>query len=244
MDDYINNIFNKHFTIKNNYSKSHTLYNSKTVTKPHIKKKLHIDGYWTHINYNTFKYGLESLLKYNNKSFYTIVETGCSAKCGVKSTKLWDDFVNYYDGEVYSVDLDQQCVTEANKLTSNKTQVECNDSLNFLKKFNKPIDLLYLDSYNVDWSNPNPSAEHHLKEFNAIKYNLHKNSIIIIDDTPKDINWMDLDKNHKKFKPLIENKILFPMGKGTYVNDNLYKHNDLLLLHQYQIVWKINSLFN
>ena len=32
----------------------------------------------------------------NDKSFFTIVETGCSAKCGVKSTKLWDDFVNHF----------------------------------------------------------------------------------------------------------------------------------------------------
>ena len=243
MDYYINNIFNNHFTIKNKYSKSHTLYNSEKVTKPHIKLKLDEEGYWTHINYNTFKCALESLTKNNEKSFFTIVETGCSAKCGVKSTKLWDDFVNYFDGEVFSVDLDKQCVDEANKLTSNKTKIVCDNSLNFLNNFNKPIDLLYLDSFNVDWSNPNPSAEHHLKEFNLIKYNLHKNSIVIIDDTPKDINWMDLDKSHKKFKPLIENKVLFPVGKGTLVNNNLNNHNDTILMHQYQIVWKINSLF-
>ena len=244
MNDYKSKIFSKHFSKKNKYSKSTTLYNSNTITKPHIKEKLDSYGFWTHINYNTFLRAIEELINSNpEKKFFTIVETGCSASCGVKSTKLWDDFVNYYDGEVFSVDLDKSCVDTANKLTSNKTKVVCNDSLCFLKNFNKSIDLLYLDSYNVDWSNPDPSAEHHLKEFDLAKYNLHKNSIVLIDDTPKDISWMDIDKGHKKMKSLIENKILFPIGKGTLVNKVLDKHNDTKLLHQYQIVWKINSRY-
>lgn len=44
-------------------------------------------------------------------------------------------------------------------------------------------------------------------------------------------------------KPLLEKKIVYPIGKGTLVNDILKNHGDTLILHQYQIVWKINSLF-
>ena len=66
---------------------------------------------------------------------------------------------------------------------------------------------------------------------------------MLIDDTPKDVSWMDLDKNHRKMKKINENKILFPVGKGTYVNQILTNHNDTKLLHQYQVIWKINSLF-
>ena len=43
--------------------------------------------------------------------------------------------------------------------------------------------------------------------------------------------------------PLTEKKILFPVGKGTLVNKILSDHNDIKLLHQYQIVWKINSRY-
>ena len=243
MEEFKKQIYYKHFPKKNKYTKSTTLYNSDIITKPHIKNNLK-NGCWTHINYNTFLVALESLVKYNpDKSNFTIVETGCNASCGVKSTNLWDKFVNFFDGEVNSVDLDENSVLEANKLTSDKTTVYHSDSVEFLTNFYKPIDLLYLDSYNMDWNNPNPSAEHHLKEFEAIKTNLHKNTIVIIDDTPKDINWMDLETSHRKMKPLLEKKIVYPIGKGTLVNEILKNHGDTLILHQYQIVWKINSLF-
>jgi hypothetical protein len=242
MEKFMNEVFNNHFPKKERYGKSHTLYNGLDITLPHIKNKKYNSDFWTHINYHTFNTAISELVK-NNKDSYTIVETGCNASCGIKSTNLWDKFVNDFGGEVYSVDLDKNAVDLASSLTSSKTTITCSDSLDFLKKFYKPIDLLYLDSFNVDWNNPEPSAEHHLKEFNIIKYNLHPNSIVLIDDTPKDINWLDLERGHRKIRNLEKKNIQYPIGKGTYVNKILEEHGDELLLHQYQTLWKIKSNF-
>ena len=75
MDKFVKDIYNHHFTIKKNYSKSHTLYNSDSLTKPHIKKKLDNTAYWTHINYNTFLLAIKELVNSNpNKDFYTKVD--------------------------------------------------------------------------------------------------------------------------------------------------------------------------
>ena len=64
------------------------------------------------------------------------------------------------------------------------------------------IDFLYLDSYDVDFLNPLPSALHHLEEFNRVKHLLHKNSIILIDDTPVSPYWLDDGQNSPIYSSL------------------------------------------
>lgn len=94
--------------------------------------------FYTHINYHTMKRSLTEIVK-QNKKYYTFVETGCSAH-GTKSTLLWDKFVNIFDGNVISVDLDQASVIKTNNLTSDKTNVTCSDSLKFLPTLTNSID--------------------------------------------------------------------------------------------------------
>ena len=149
-------------------------------------------------------------------------------------------FVNKFGGNVYSVDLDNVAVVNANKMTSDKTLVTSSDSVKYLKTFTQPIDLLYLDSYDVDFSNPLPSAQHHLNEFNAVKHLLHKGSIVLIDDTPISANWYDNacsipenDSRKLNFNPNMS-------GKGSLVNIELEKMNATKILHQYQSLWIIN----
>ena len=79
-----------------------------------------------------------------DKSNYLIVETGCmrgdhtpvSSPYALgddgASTYIFDDFINYYDGEVLSVDIKQENVDYANKFTSDRTSVYCSDSVKFL----------------------------------------------------------------------------------------------------------------
>jgi len=189
--------------------------------------------FYTHICYHTMKKSLELLLNNNNNN--NIVETGCSTHQGTKSTTLWDKFVNSYGGNVYSVDLDNEAVTLANSVTSDKTLVTCSDSVEYLKTFTQPIDLLYLDSYDVDFSNPLPSANHHLNEFNAVKHLLHKGSIVLIDDTPVSADWYDDADSTKRTNFLPEMS-----GKGSLVNIELEKMNATKILHQYQVLWVIN----
>lgn len=242
--EYLNeHIIPKFFEIKSKKTSHETLYNSsdgKQLISGYIPLDNNDNYFYTHICYHTMKKSLELLLKNNINKPSIIVETGCSTNQGTKSTTLWDMFVNKYGGNVYSVDLDNRAVLQANKMTSNKTLVTCKDSIEYLKTFIQPIDFLYLDSYDVDFSKPLPSAQHHLNEFNAVKHLLHKGSIVLIDDTPISADWYDnacdIPKNDHKRTNF--NHIM--SGKGSLVNIELDKMNATKIMHQYQCVWIIN----
>jgi len=183
------------------------------------------------------KQALTELIK-TNKTFLTIVETGCSAH-GTKSTLLWDRFVNLFDGKVLSVDLDTNAVNLTNNSTSNKTLVTNSDSLVFLPSLIEKIDFLYLDSYDVNFLNPYNSAEHHLKEFNCIKHLLQKGSIVLIDDTPISPEWLDNGKYCPIYSHFKNNFNPEMCGKGSLVNKELEKMGAIKIKHQYQVLWKI-----
>lgn len=120
----------------------------------------------------------------------TIVETGCLRQEGNwggdgQSTIVWDRFVQHVGGKVYSVDLDPHAAALAHSVTSEQTTVESNDSVAWLMHM-APLglvaDLLYLDSYDIDWENPNPSMEHHLAELAAAEPMLRPGSVVAVDD--------------------------------------------------------------
>ena len=198
---------------------------------------MEIRNFYTHICYHTIYKALSELIK-QEKNEYVIVETGCSVH-GTKSTLLWDKFVNSFGGKVLSVDLNKSAVNITNKETSDKTNVTHSDSLKYLPTINDKIDFLYLDSYDVDFLNPSPSAEHHLKEFNCVKHLLHEGSIVLIDDTPISPEWLD----NGKYSP-IYNKLKLQFnenmsGKGSLVSKELEKMGATKIIHQYQVLWKV-----
>jgi len=168
----------------------------------------------------TFRKIFEELEK-KKREYYLIVETGCArladnfAGDGM-STILFDEFVNYYDGRVVSIDInDSHCMT-ARTLTSKKTTVYCEDSVSFLWKYDPPIpiDLLYLDSFDINFSKPHPAMLHHLKEFCAIRNHLKEGTIVAIDD----------NQNKKS-------------GKGVYIADFLDNVGYKKFINEYQIGW-------
>jgi hypothetical protein len=120
----------------------------------------------------------------------TIVETGCLRQEGNwagdgQSTLVWDKFVNYAGGTVLSVDLDPHAAALANSLTSDLTRVESNDSVAWLlhsAAVGLQVDFLYLDSYDIDWANPEPSMKHHEKELVAARPMLRPGTIVAVDD--------------------------------------------------------------
>jgi len=235
------------FLNKKKKTSHETLYNSDNgkLISGYIPTDNDRNYFYTHICHHTMKKSLELLLKNNNNNNNInnnniIVETGCSTHQGTKSTKLWDRFVNSYGGNVYSVDLDNKAVTLTNSVTTDKTLVTCSDSVEYLKTFTQPIDLLYLDSYDVDFSNPLPSATHHLNEFNAVKNLLHKGSIVLIDDTPLSSDWYDDAYSIPIDSPRRTNFLPEMSGKGSLVNIELEKMNATKILHQYQVLWVIN----
>jgi len=85
--------------------------------------------------------------------------------------------------EVYSVDIDDKSynITKNACKSYSNVRVVKQDGIDFLKKFKKPIDLLFLDAWDV---NPKTNyAEMHLDAYLAAKDKLHEGSMILIDDT-------------------------------------------------------------
>lgn len=130
----------------------------------------------------------EHLLKnYDANKQISIVETGTlcephNYEGDGNSSALFDTFIEYHVGTFHTVDIDPNACTEAKKHLKN-AYVHQSDSVEWLSTFNKEIDVLYLDSYNIeDWNNDWPAASHHLKELFACQYCLEPGALVVIDD--------------------------------------------------------------
>jgi hypothetical protein len=102
--------------------------------------------------------------------------------------------------EVYTVDIDPHCNTILNSQYEHhiKEPIPSNlhihipeDGINFLKNFDKKIDLLYLDGWDKGTEN---YAENHLEAFKSAEDKLSLNHIISIDDTDFDTESAGKDK--------------------------------------------------
>lgn len=128
---------------------------------------------------------LESL----NKERYLVVETGCMRQptwSDGRSTALFDRFAQVCGGKVFSVDISSENCEYAERNTSAQTSIINQDSILFLQRFARDssiaIDLLYLDSYDLDLCNPHPSALHHLMELCGAAPALASGSLVVVDD--------------------------------------------------------------
>ncbi|PZO42398.1 MAG: hypothetical protein DCF19_07360 [Pseudanabaena frigida] len=180
-------------------------------------------------------YTLEYLSS-KHSSPYNIVETGCSS-WGVSSTLLWDTFVSEFGGTVDSIDINMQNVEHARKAVSENTTIHCSDSVDFLLDYRKPIDLLYLDSFDCDFFRDNGSADHHLKEFKAVENLLKESSLILIDDTPINKHWLDNAMQRKDYDYLSETHVFYGKGNKIYSYLTQQTHSKLLL-HTYQCLFE------
>ncbi|MFS8563826.1 MAG: hypothetical protein LVR00_05730 [Rhabdochlamydiaceae bacterium] len=127
----------------------------------------------------------------HKRKIRTIVEMGtarngeCNCTGDGCSAPIWGQWAKQNDAFIYSVDIDPEairCSSAACMPYLDHMTFVTSDSVAFLAKFNKPIDFLYLDSYDLDLANPQPSQEHHLKEIIAAYPWPQAKSIIMIDD--------------------------------------------------------------
>ena len=132
----------------------------------------------------------------------TIVETGCARQAGNwagdgQSTVLFDRYITARDrySKCYTVDISPVSVAECRKLVSSRVQVTQQDSVQYLGALTKElrgynaINLLYLDSFDIDWIYWQPSAIHHLKELLAIRPVIDEFTLVVVDDCPQNINF-------------------------------------------------------
>ncbi len=138
----------------------------------------------------TFRAAFVRLLYLHQKehSDLTIVETGTindpdNWSGHGQSTILFDKLTQTVGGHVFSVDNSPEAITTAHKLVSQNVTLCLGDSIKFLSAFKQPIDLLYLDSYDLEHANALPAAKHALLEFLAAAKNLRHGSIVCVDDT-------------------------------------------------------------
>jgi len=92
------------------------------------------------------------------------------------------------DAIFYSCDVNPGAVELAKEYTQSRTntRILMKDGIKFLKNFGRKIDLLSLDAWDVDLSD---CAEKHLEAYEACKRVLHKDTVVIIDDT--DVSIID-----------------------------------------------------
>ena len=191
-----------------------------------------------HINRSGLTLGITALSVQNP----VIFETGTSAY-GVDSSRLFDRIVTKFSGKFISVDINPQPKRALAFQHSKRTKFFVEDSVTFIRntlpKEVDHIDLCYLDSWDVDWSNPLPSAEHGLNEFEAVKKFLKPGSILIIDDTPSSIEF--IPEPYKKVVLDFEKEFGVLPGKGAFIYKSLQADGFATLLsHQYNLVLKVN----
>ncbi len=187
------------------------------------------------------RYGLKLALGELRNNSALIVETGTSA-WGCDSTRLWASYIKSFGGQLYSVDIRDEPRRKLGYLGSN-VLLSVGDSVEFLQNFskstNEKIDLLYLDSFDVDWNEPMASAIHGFEEFESSLPSLKSGSIVIIDDTPNTIKWIPHSQQEEVRR--FEEAFGFLPGKGCLVLDYVRKRQDLfqVIHHEYNLVIKV-----
>lgn len=127
-----------------------------------------------------------------------VFETGCIRQednwaGDGQSTIIWNDYVDYFQGKLTTADSSEdaiefakaKCAAERSKLST----FLCEDSIVALHNHTEMIDLLYLDSADVDQAAPHQAALHCFFEFTAAMPKLHSKSIVFIDDSPMQNGW-------------------------------------------------------
>jgi hypothetical protein len=194
-------------------------------------------GVQKHLNYLTFKELFKNMLEIKDPK---IIETGI-ASAGTQSTYLFNEYVKKYGGRFWSVDTNDHLVNIHQGNMCPATTLVCNDSVKFLNdwvKYNddNKVDVVYLDSYDLDWYNYYDSALHGLKEYTALLPSLKKGSLLLIDDTPSTPYWLDTRGQLYDDMMLFYNKNNFLPGKGMYVLD--LNNRATKLIHNYQVLYK------
>jgi len=177
---------------------------------------------------STFKAALEFLERTKPK---VLIETGTSrgrfdinlpSMCGDGgSTLIFAIWCSKNNSKVYTIDIDPVCIENC-KLNiealglSEYVEFVVSDSVKYLDECeHKDIQFVFLDSYDFDYGNPQPSQIHHLKEYLAIKNKLHNTCCILIDDC-------DLPYG----------------GKGCMVEPELLKDKFKLKISEYQHLYE------
>ncbi|MDC0059544.1 hypothetical protein OAJ18_00830 [Pelagibacteraceae bacterium] len=196
-----------------------------------------------------------------------IVETGClRAKDNFldgQSTLLFDKYTlsRGEKSKVYTVDNDSKSTEVCKEVVSSNVEITTEDSVRYLNNlsniFSKnktKVSMFYLDSFDVDWRYPYPSAAHHLKELTSITRILNKDTLVVVDDAPANANITLVDdssaqKLSSKLDYMEESGLNWKIikspsppptigGKGFLVHEYASHVKAKLIFSHYQSAWK------
>ena len=184
-----------------------------------------------------------------------IIETGCLREkdnfMDGQSTLLFDKYTlsRGNGSKVYTVDINPKCTKICKEVVSENVEITTGESVgylnslssNFLKKKTK-VSLFYLDSFDVDWRYPYPSAAHHLQELTSINKILFKDTLVVVDDSPANGNLTQSEnKSGTNWKILTspESPSSSPTigGKGFLVHEFATHVGAKLVFSHYQSAW-------
>lgn len=132
-----------------------------------------------------------------------------------QSTVVWDQFAFELGGSVTTIDIDPGCVDLVYQLGLSRTLAVTRDSVAVLRTMIGPVDFLYLDSFDINFADPEPAQQHHLREIAAAWHLLRSGSIVAVDDNQPDA------------------------GKGALVAGFLEDRNAVELFNGYVRIWRI-----
>lgn len=174
-----------------------------------------------------------------------IVETGCVRLADNwagdgQSTVLFDRYAATRPGSVvHTVDLSPAATAACAALVSGLVTIHTGDSVAVLRAISRDlrakgatIDLLYLDSYDLDVANPVPSAVHHLKELVSIADAATTATLVVVDDSPSTAQLVGSDDG--KYNLLSAPTV---GGKGMYVAEYARQVGATPVFAQYQVAW-------
>ena len=182
-----------------------------------------------------------------------IVETGClrdpnNFEDG-QSTLLFDKYTlsRGEKSKVYTVDINSKCTKACQQVVSKNVEITTEDSVRYLNnlshKFLKnktKVSMFYLDSFDIDWRYPYPSAAHHLKELTSVTRLLHTDTLVVVDDSPATGNLAPTENETNSTWKVLALPSPPPTigGKGFLVHEYASHVKAKLIFSHYQSAWK------
>ena len=186
----------------------------------------------------------ESRLKFINKVYHyfvslnrpiNVLETGCGhygdCKTFAPMTYIFADILNNLKGgSLLTVDINENNLNKCKELTKTFSHIvnyKLGDSVHVLRNLNedfaKSLDLIILDSYDLNLFYPNPSGIHHLQELLMLYNKINKNCLIAIDDNFLPWAWIDWTWDNGKVERFETKEKL--IGKAMFCHDFLIKND-------------------
>lgn len=167
-----------------------------------------------------------------------IVETGTSA-WGCDSSRLFDMVARQFGATFASVDIRPEASLWLKHQVSKQTQFFVQDSLEFFRDtfsnhFKNKVDFAYLDSFDLDYSDPAPSESHCLQEFLGVCRFSRAGTIVLIDDTPA--NLEEIPDNFREISTKYFEEYGRIPGKGSLVRELVKSNNS------FKILWESENL--